>query len=67
MTVGQLAPHTHGREVLAKRGGRCKGCPEPIRRGEDYIVVVDRLGAMHAQCGIAYCRTLNEHLEDEPA
>lgn len=65
--MAQPAPHTHGREVLAKRNGRCKGCAKAIRAGEDYIVVVDRVGAMHALCGASYCRTINEYLEDVAA
>jgi hypothetical protein len=65
VTVAQLTRHTHGPEVLAKRSGACKLCPQPIVAGEDYIAVVDGVGTMHALCAKAYCRTLDEHLPDE--
>ena len=62
--MAQLTRHTHGPEVLAKRSGTCK-CGRQICRGEDYIAVVDGVGAMHALCAKAYCRVLDEHLPDD--
>lgn len=63
-----LTRHSHGPEFLAKRDGRCPFCPEPIRRGEHYCVVVDRgVGTMHARCGRDYCRILDEYLDDDGA
>lgn len=63
--VAELKPRSHGPEVLAKRSGRCKGCPEPIVAGEDYISIVDGVGVMHALCATSYCRVLEEHCEPD--
>jgi hypothetical protein len=63
MAVAELRTKTRGPEVLAKHDGPCKRCPDPIRRGQDYICVVDGVGVMHAICAADYCRILEEHAE----
>ncbi len=62
--MAELTRPTLGPEILAKSDGPCKGCPRPIKAGESYIVVVDKVGTMHAQCAYGYRRVLEEHAEE---
>lgn len=63
--LADLKTRARGPEFLAKLDGPCKGCPEPIVKGEHYICIVDGVGPMHGTCAADYCRVLEEHLEDE--
>ena len=52
MTVATL---TRSPEVVARKRGSCKSCPEPISPGQ-YISKVDGKGWMHAGCAADYVR-----------
>ncbi len=62
--MAELTTRTRGPEFLAKHDGPCKGCPDPIVKGESYCSVVEKVGTMHSLCAANYCRVLAEHAEE---
>lgn len=53
-----------GVEILARKSGRCKLCPNPISPGQA-VLKVDPLGWVHTTCGDAYRQVLADHdIED---
>ena len=62
-----VATPTKTPEVLARKDGECRLCPEPIRSGEDYITKVERYGWVHGKCAgdLRRHQELFEQLNDD--
>lgn len=50
-------------EALARRRGRCRLCRRPIVAREHYVTKLERIGWVHAACGVGYRRALAENDE----